>query len=305
MIDIEYTTSVSGMDLTSEVISGHYEARIRALYDPQSSHCHGLTVTCLVGKRLVDLTEHLKTPVLSAFIKRAIMQGSRMARDSGHGSANMKGSSSFASYRLSGPPRRTAGKLTVLCGPMFARKTTTLLRFRRHSDLLVKPKVDTRYSDTKVVTHDGVSCDALSIDRWPEREIEKPRRILFDEIQFFTAPHYTGDIVVEIGKLVSRGKDVVVAGLDRDWRGSPFPITASLLELADTVVRLPAVCTVCKGGARYTWRKDGEGEQFGLGSAEIYEARCVYHHPLMSASQKTSTLAIDAARDAGAAAASF
>lgn len=174
--------------------------------------------------------------------------------------------------------------LTLFCGPMFARKTTSLLQHLRPGDLLLKPAADTRYSAEEVVSHDGQRAPALAVRSWP-REALTARRIFIDEVQFFTAPRYQGDLIAEVTAALARGSRVFAAGLEHDWRARPFPITQALAERADTLCRLPAKCACCGGGASLTWRRDGKGDTFALGAEEAYEARCRKHHPLVAGHQ--------------------
>lgn len=172
--------------------------------------------------------------------------------------------------------------LTVVYGPMFAGKTTSLLGYVKPNSLLLKPAMDTRYSENNVVTHDGKAAPALSISAWPRKEVTKFQTILVDEIQFCVRPHYAGNIVWDIQDALEHGHDVVVAGLDKDWRAVPFAVTEQLLSMADHRVQMFARCTVCQGNAKYTWRKDGSGGAIQLGHQDIYEARCCRHHPLVA-----------------------
>lgn len=172
--------------------------------------------------------------------------------------------------------------LTVIHGPMFARKTTLLLESLQPNDLLLKPSMDKRFSKTEVVTHDNLSRPCHPISEWPKSTIAEHDRILIDEIQFFMPPYYKGDIVIDIRGSIADGKEVVVAGLDLDWSGEPFPVTYRLLEMASHSIMRYARCHLCNGGARYTWLRDGQGDRIKLGDHDVYEARCRKHHPLLN-----------------------
>lgn len=185
------------------------------------------------------------------------------------------------------------GKLTVICGPMYAGKTTELLKrilWARNGEskavLVVKPSFDNRYSDTKIVSHDGLSVDALSITKWYDvgSLIDDAELVCFDEVQFFQEPHFDPEYVGErvgiihvIRSLLSRGTDVVCSGLDMDWKGSPFPITADLVAMADEVLKITANCTQCGRPAGKTFKKVGSEDTVELGATELYEARCNMH----------------------------
>ncbi|MFM1805281.1 MAG: hypothetical protein RL136_2160, partial [Planctomycetota bacterium] len=68
----------------------------------------------------------------------------------------------------------TAAPLTVICGPMFAGKTTELQRriacARDDGSrvLAVKPARDTRYAEHEIVTHGGIRVPARAVDSLDE-----------------------------------------------------------------------------------------------------------------------------------------
>lgn len=175
------------------------------------------------------------------------------------------------------------GRLDVICGPMFAGKSTELLKrilWARNGEnrkiLVIKPAFDTRYDATRIVSHDGLASDAVAVRRWPTLPAECSE-VFIDEAQFFVKPHYEGDLVGEVRELLAAGINVVCAGLDADWRGQPFEMTARLLAMADQVTKLRANCTVCGQPAGKTFKKISNGQQVELGQNDLYEARCNRH----------------------------
>ena len=62
--------------------------------------------------------------------------------------------------------------------------------------------------------------------------------VFFDEVQFFEAPNFDGDILRIVDDLLSAGVDVVCSGLDMDWQGKPFAIIAHMAAKADEVHKL-------------------------------------------------------------------
>jgi thymidine kinase len=101
--------------------------------------------------------------------------------------------------------------------------------------------------------------------------------IFIDEVQFFMEPYFHGDIVEAVRVWLSEGRQVVAAGLDMDWQGKPFVVTAKLLAMADNVIKTKANCTVCGHPAVKTYKKTPAGGSVELGSTDIYEARCNAH----------------------------
>lgn len=178
------------------------------------------------------------------------------------------------------------GTLKVITGPMYAAKTTTLLRDilwarngQEKDTLVVKPAFDDRYSETRIVTHDGLSVNCHSIKSWSEvsKKAEFAEIIFFDEVQFFEQPNFNDEIVPIISELLKSDKKVVCNGLDMDVFGQAFPITATLLAMADEVAKLTSACSICGRTATKTFKVAGEAKKVDLGSVGVYEPRCNSH----------------------------
>ncbi len=167
---------------------------------------------------------------------------------------------------------------------MFAGKTEELIRLVRramHARRIVqvfKSALDTRCDTTFIRTHDGIHFDALPVANSAEIEARldpKTQVVGIEEIQFFDEP-----IVSMCERLADRGIDVIVAGLDQDFRGQPFSFMPRLLAVADNVIKLHAICKKCGGEASRTQRLiDGRPAAWDdpiilIGAAESYEARC-------------------------------
>jgi thymidine kinase len=94
-----------------------------------------------------------------------------------------------------------------------------------------------------------------------------------------------------VEQLADAGKQVLVTGLDQDFRGEPFGPMPALMALADQVTKLTAICMVCGEPATRTQRLiDGQPAPAdsplimvgGMGD-EKYEARCRLHHEVPAA----------------------
>lgn len=175
------------------------------------------------------------------------------------------------------------GKLTAVVGPMYAAKSTELLKralWARNGEgrtvYVYKPAFDDRYSESEIVNHDGLRTPAESITALPDQTYEEGDLIVMDEIQFFD-DHVEGDVVAWVRDRLDEGVEVVVAGLDMDWRGNPFPATADMLAMADEVVKKRANCTVCGRPAAKTHKRVPDDTRVQLGSTDTYEARCADH----------------------------
>jgi thymidine kinase len=105
--------------------------------------------------------------------------------------------------------------------------------------------------------------------------------VAIDELHFFDPI-----ILHVIEQLVIENKQVIVAGLDLDYRGNPFPAIAELLAKAEKVIKLTAICTKCGLEAtrtQYLGNKEGLFQQSQaypilLGDKDNYQARCRTHH---------------------------
>jgi len=182
------------------------------------------------------------------------------------------------------------GSLVVICGSMFAGKSEELIRrarralYAKRKVQVFKPAIDTRYDETMVVSHEGRAFDALPVRSAAElrSSIEPDTQVVcIEEAQFFD-PSLTTLCV----KLADEGREVIVAGLDQDFRREPFGPMPALLAAADEVVKLRAICMVCGAPASHTYRSiDGKPARWDdptvlIGATESYEARCRRCHKI-------------------------
>ncbi|MBC7092601.1 thymidine kinase [Candidatus Bipolaricaulota bacterium] len=157
------------------------------------------------------------------------------------------------------------GRLEAVTGCMFSGKTEELLRrverarIARKRVLVLKPELDTRYAAEEVVTHYGRSlpCHRLPTAVCPRRfqELVTDHGLRITDVFAFDEAHFFGpEFPALCESLVARGKRVIVAGLDLNFRGEPFGPMPELLALADEVVKLTAVCAACGAPATRSQR---------------------------------------------------
>lgn len=180
------------------------------------------------------------------------------------------------------------GWIEVICGSMYAGKTEELLRrirrieYAKKTILVFKPKIDNRYSDGEVVSHNNERVKSINISN--PLDIMKyvdplPYAIAIDEVQFLKR-----DVIDVCEKLANLGVRVITAGLDKDFRGEPFGIMPELLAKAEYVTKLQAICQVCGAPATRTQRIiNGKPAKYTdpivlVGAKEHYEARCRHCH---------------------------
>ena len=163
---------------------------------------------------------------------------------------------------------------------MFSGKTEELIRrvkrarLARQRVVLFKPRIDNRYDDTKVVSHEGIKAEATAVGS--ARELlgfvdlaHAPDIVGIDEAQFFD------DAIVDAAEtLANAGARVICAGLDQDYRAKPFGPMAALMSVAEYVTKLQAVCSRCGAAACRSQRLIGMEGQLFVGGAAAYEPRC-------------------------------
>lgn len=180
------------------------------------------------------------------------------------------------------------GWIEVITGPMFAGKSEELIRrikrleYAHKKTLVFKPKIDNRYSENEIVSHSKIKTRSINIET--AQDILKyvdcdTEAVVIDEVQFLDH-----EIIHVAEDLANRGIRVIVAGLDRDFRGEPFQNMPDLLALAEDVTKLTAICMRCGAPATRTQRLvNGEPASYNdpiiiVGASESYEPRCRHCH---------------------------
>ena len=161
---------------------------------------------------------------------------------------------------------------------MFSGKSTEGIRLARkymriHGEekvLCVKYSGDNRYSDNKITTHDGVQMRAVNCKTLGEIEaVELYDYIFVDESQFYS------DIVEFVQLSLGMGINIILAGLDADYKKKPFPNNwLSLIPYATYAKKFTAICS-CGQTAPHTVRTSDETAQTVIGGADKYEAKCI------------------------------
>ncbi|KAL4011526.1 hypothetical protein IC575_028586 [Cucumis melo] len=179
-----------------------------------------------------------------------------------------------------------SGEIHVILGPMFAGKTTTLLRriqsesCNGRSVAIIKSNKDTRYGLDSIVTHDGIKLPCWAIPnlssfkkKFGQGSYDKLDVIGIDEAQFFDDLY---DFCCEAADI--DGKTVIVAGLDGDYLRRNFGSVLDIIPLADSVTKLTARCEICGNRAFFTLRKTQEKETELIGGADVYMPVCRQHY---------------------------
>lgn len=172
----------------------------------------------------------------------------------------------------------STGWIEAICGPMFSGKSEELIRRLRRATIarkrvqVFKPTLDDRYSLKEIVTHannrmksETIATPAEILERLDSRT----QVVGIDEANFF------GPALVDAATRIADDRmQVIVAGLDTDFMGRPFPPMPDLLALAESITKTLAICMRCGNPAKHTQRLVESDNLILVGASGAYEARC-------------------------------
>lgn len=170
------------------------------------------------------------------------------------------------------------GWIEVICGPMFSGKSEELIRRLRRALIarkrvqVFKPVLDNRYSSDEIVSHGDA--------RMKSEVVASPKEILErldwrTQVVGIDEANFLGEDLVSVAQqMADSGKQVIIAGLDTDYMGRPFPPIPDLLCLAESITKTLAICMRCGNPAKHTQRLVESEDLIVVGAAGIYEARC-------------------------------
>ena len=180
---------------------------------------------------------------------------------------------------------QTGGWIEVISGVMFSGKSEELIRRLRRAMIarkrvqVFKSRLDERYSGIYTISsHDGRTVEAIPADSAAQiaQQIDPTAQVVaMDEAQFLDS-----GILQLVTSLAARGRRVIIAGTDTDFRGEPFGSMPQLMAIAEVVDKLHAICVLCGGPASRNQRLIGgqpapyDSPTIMVGSTESYEARC-------------------------------
>src|SRR5690349_10203162 len=190
----------------------------------------------------------------------------------------------------------TGGWIEVIAGVMFSGKSEELIRRVRRAIIarkrvqVFKSHLDGRYAGIYAISsHDGRTVEALPVDSSSQiaQCIDPMAQVVaIDEAQFLD------DGVIDIAtSLAERGRRVIVAGIDTDFRGEPFGPMPRLMAVAEVVDKLHAICVLCGSPASRTQRLIAgrpapyDSPVIMVGAADSYEARCRACHQVPRADE--------------------
>lgn len=177
-------------------------------------------------------------------------------------------------------------KLYFRYGAMGASKTANAIMVyhnyyaRGKKALLMKPQLDSRDGDHRLVSRTGLSAECVYMEEIDRIDLNEYDCLIVDEAQFLTkaqVQHLTD--IVDVQRV-----PVIAYGLRADFQGNLFEGSMWLLAWADTIEELKTVCW-CGKKATFNTRLSGgrvtkTGEQVLIGSNEQYVSLCREHWKL-------------------------
>ena len=169
--------------------------------------------------------------------------------------------------------------LEIIMGSMYSGKSTELMR-RVHRlksigmrCLVINHTADTRVSGNFIQTHDGKTLEAVKTDDILLVSVRQYDAIAIDEAQFFT------NLNVAVRLMIEKGKHVIVAGLNGDYKREIFGEILHLIPFADDITYTRAICKKCAHPGRpasFTKRISSESSKISVDSTYIAVCRACY-----------------------------
>ena len=184
----------------------------------------------------------------------------------------------------------------MIVGPMFSGKSEELIRrvtralIARQPAQVFKPAIDDRFDRLAVASHAGRKLEAQPVVDVAQLELavaDETHVVAIDEAQFFDE-----ELVALVGRLADKGKRVIIAGLDLDFRGEPFGPMPGLLARAEVVEKLTAICRCGRAATRTQRLIRGAPAHYDdpivlVGAADSYEPRCRECHVVFVGRRQT------------------
>jgi thymidine kinase len=175
-----------------------------------------------------------------------------------------------------------SGKLEIIYGPVCSGKSSELIRRIRlfkiinKKILVIKPKIDNRYNENKITSHNLETFDCVNLEQLNEvNNINEYDCIVIDEGQFF--PDLKNTIICWLDKY---NVHILVAGLDGDFEKKPIGQILDLIPHAEKCHKVNSLCTLCNDGteACFSYKKTASKNQIEIGGLDIYLPVCRKHY---------------------------
>ena len=184
-------------------------------------------------------------------------------------------------------------KLHFFYSTMNAGKSTSLLQSNHNykenglDTIIFLPNETSKLSKGQIVSRIGLKAKAVIANKEfnflnyiKENKTKNLSCILIDEAQFLSKEQ-----VRQLGQVADKlNYPVMCYGIRTDFRGELFEGSAELLALADNLIELKTICSLCSRKATMVVRKDEngkivtEGSKIVVGGNDIYMPVCRKHY---------------------------
>jgi thymidine kinase len=167
--------------------------------------------------------------------------------------------------------KQMGGEIQMILGPMFAGKTTELLRRVRRYKIAGKSVVVISKLD-KVETHDKQNIEFRQVKEYNTNSYTllcKYDVIGIDEGQFYNEIEDMADMLANIGKIV------IISALDATYQRKPFMNILNVIPKAENVTKLTSVCHECGSDGSFSKRINKDNNDLiVLGAEDKYRSVC-------------------------------
>ena len=183
-------------------------------------------------------------------------------------------------------------KLHFFYSTMNAGKSTSLLQSNHNykenglDTMIFLPNETSKLSKGQIVSRIGLKAKAIIANKdfnflnfIKDNKSENLSCILIDEAQFLTEEQ-----VRQLGQVADKlNYPVMCYGIRTDFRGELFEGSAELLALADNLIELKTICSLCSRKATMVVRLDEsgkvitEGSKVQIGGNDVYRVLCRKH----------------------------
>ena len=162
------------------------------------------------------------------------------------------------------------GEINVFYGPMRNGKTKRLLEefneqlHTGQNVKIFKPLIDSRFSDTKVISRNGMSADAINLTSINDLANYDAEVYLIDEFQFLNGDL---DTIEKLSKY--KNKKFYISGLNYTSDKKPFGKMLELISIADNAELIPYSCEIChEKQSLYSYFNGTKTSDIHLGDSE-------------------------------------
>lgn len=162
--------------------------------------------------------------------------------------------------------------ITVITGPMKSGKTKKLINLYNmytkcgYNNLIFKPYMDNRFSNTEIVSRDNDRVKCLNIhsieDIYRLYNIYGIDNIFIDEFQFINGN------IQQLLLLKNKGINIFVCGLLKTSELKPFGLMPKVMNIANVKIYLTGICDICGNSSRYSYYKGDKTTDISIGDTE-------------------------------------